>query len=122
MAKYIYYNVNPRGEEIGDCVIRAISLATNIDYYEIERLLYETGDYYECEELCVCCYSKLLEEYFNFQPIECEGMTANEFANKHPVGTYLIRMDAHLSVVIDSNIYDIWNCGNEKLTIAWRVD
>lgn len=122
MAKYIYYNVNPRGEEIGDCVIRAISLATNIDYYEIERLLYETGDYYKCEELCVCCYSRLLEEYFNLEPIECEGMTANEFANKYPVGTYLIRMDAHLSVVIDSNIYDIWNCGNEKLTIAWRVD
>ena len=49
-------------------------------------------------------------------------MAANDFANKYPVGTYLIRMNAHLSVIIDSNIYDIWNCGNEKLTIAWRVD
>ena len=26
------------------------------------------------------------------------------------------------SVEYVSTLIDIWNCGNEKLTIAWRVD
>lgn len=122
MCEFIYYNVNPKGEQIGDCVIRAISLATNIDYYQIEQMLYEIGEFYSCEELCVCCYSYLLEDVFNLEPVECYGMSVREFANSHPVGTYLIRMDAHLSTLINSNIYDIWNCSNEILTNAWRVD
>ena len=41
--KWVYYNVNPLGERLPDCVIRAISLAANIPYYETYDLLQDIG-------------------------------------------------------------------------------
>lgn len=122
MSKYFYHNVNPLGEKEQDCVIRAISLATSTPYERVIELLENTGDYNSCEELCVCCYSKLLKNYFHFTPVECYGMTVSEFADEHPYGIFLIRMDGHLSCLINGIVHDIWDCNNEILTNTWRVD
>lgn len=114
--------MNPLGLREQDCVIRAISLALNKPYSEVINMIDFNGITHMCDNLNLNCYSKLLEEDFNLEPIECYGMSVKEFADSHPVGTYLIRMDAHLSTLIDSIVYDIWNCSNEILTNAWRVD
>ena len=52
---------------------------------------------------------------------ECQGMTVNEFANFFPQGVYIIRVDGHCTCVIDNQLFDIWNCGNEIVDIAWKV-
>lgn len=122
MARFKYLNVNPDGETTGDCVVRAISLATGIDYFDVSEDLIISADQLNCDALYVCCYANLLDNIYNLEPIECEGLTAGEFADIYPYGRYIIRMDAHLSCVIDGCIYDIWDCRNEFLTHAWRVD
>lgn len=121
MSNYIYHNVNPLGLSEPDCVIRAISFATNTPYQDIIDLLQDAGDFYVCEELCVCCYSQLLTDYFKFEEIETNGETVAEFALQHPFGIFLIRMPGHLSCLINGVCYDIWDCTNEKLTNCWRV-
>lgn len=122
MSKYTYHNVNPLGEHEQDCVIRAISLGTSTPYERVIELLENTGDYKSCEELCVCCYSHLLDEYFRFKKERCKGLTVSEFAIIHPYGIFLIRMSGHLSCLINGVVHDIWNCNDEILTDAWRVD
>ena len=122
MSQFIYFNVNPEGYEEEDCVIRAIKLATGLEYEEVEEKLWLTAELLNCCELCVSCYRHLLDDVFKFQRVECDGLTVGEFADLYPYGTYLVRMNGHLSCIINNSIYDIWDCRNEWLTDAWRVD
>ena len=36
---YQYYNAHPKGLLVGDCVKRAITVATQMDYMEVQRAL-----------------------------------------------------------------------------------
>jgi len=122
MSRFIYYNRNPEGKTIEDCVCRAISLATAIPYQEIDELLWASADALNCDRLCVCCYQHLLDNYFGFEKVECEGLTLDEFADLHPFGIYLVRMEGHLSTIIAGDCYDIWDCRGGLLTDVWKVE
>lgn len=121
MARFVYYNVNPDGIETEDCVTRAISLASNLPYEEIQEKLYYTARLLNCDKLCVCCYRHLLDDVFKYQRMDCDGLFVGEFADMHPDGVYLLRIDGHITCCIDGVIYDIWDCRNEFITDAWKV-
>ena len=116
-----YLNVNPLGIEEEDCVTRAISLASGYSYAAIQDKLQYISQLLECERLCVCCYQHLLTDVFKYDKVYCRDMTVAEFARLHPKGVYLIRMEGHLSVLVDGIIRDIWDCSQEFLTDVWYV-
>lgn len=122
MAQFVYFNQNPDGERESDCVTRAISFCTNIPYNEIRKKLFHISKLYSCPRLTLCCYRHLLDDVFKFERIPCDGLTVEEFADKHRYGSYLVRMGGHISCIIDNKIYDIWDCRREWLTDAWRVN
>lgn len=122
MAKFKYLNVNPDNQKESDCVTRAISLASGLPYSVIRKKLYHTSKLLDCEKLCVCCYRHLLDEVFKFRRLNCDNMTVNDFANKHNPGIFLLRMNGHITCLIDGIIYDIWDCREEVVTDAWRVE
>ena len=117
-----YYNQNPNGYHIPDCVIRAISTALDIDYYDVVKMLKSNSEIYNCDTLCVCCYEKLLDLDFRLPHYYGDGRTANEIAEDYPRSILLLRMDGHLSTSVDGQILDIWDCGNEIITDYWVVD
>lgn len=122
MARYEFLNVNPLGKKELDCVCRAISLALQEEYYEIEHKLNLVGDLFDCDSLCICCYKFLLDEVYNLQRIEeVSGMTINEFANYYPNGTYIVRIEGHCTCIIDGICYDIWDCTGEIVDLVWKV-
>ena len=53
---FIYYNANPKNEKVGDCVVRAISLALDIDYDIVVKLLINNSKYFNCDLLVKDCY------------------------------------------------------------------
>lgn len=116
-----YLNLNPLELQEEDCVTRAISLASGYSYAEIQDKLYYISKLLECERLCVCCYQHLLTDVFKYDKVFCRGMTVAEFATLHPEGIYLIRMEGHLSVLVNGVIYDLWDCSQEYLTDVWHV-
>lgn len=122
MARYIYYNQNPDGNKENDCVTRAISLASGIKYTEVRKKLFYTSRLLNCEKLCVCCYEHLLEDVLKYEPIQCDGLTVEEFADLYPQGTYLVRMNGHISTIINNTIYDIFDCRDVEITNAWKVE
>lgn len=120
--RYKFLNLQPMGLRLQDCVCRAISLGVNEDYCVIQRKLELIAELFECEELCVCCYKHLLDNVYNLQRIESfQGMTIKEFIKYNPYGTYIIRVDGHLTTVIDSILFDTWDCRNEIVDIVWQV-
>lgn len=122
MAKFVYLNVSPQGEHKNDCVTRAISLASGLPYSKIRKKLFHTAKLLDCEKLCMCCYRHLIENVFYYKPTNCDNMSVEEFADKHPIGIYLIRMQGHISVIIDNCVYDIFDCRKHLLTNAWQVE
>lgn len=50
-----------------------------------------------------------------------KGMTVEEFANHFPIGVFIVRVEGHLTCVIDNNIMDIWNCKDEIVDLVWEV-
>lgn len=122
MADYQFFNNNPLGKIESDCVYRAISLASNRPYQEIKEKLYYISRLLECDALCICCYQHLLDDVFQYQKICCKGMTVSDIARKYPKGRLLVRMNGHISTIIDSVVYDIWDCREELVTDCWRVE
>ena len=122
MARYEFLNINPLNLREKDCVCRAISLALEEDYYIIEKKLELVAELFECEMLCKCCYSFLLDEVYDLKRIEeVRGMTVEEFAIAYPKGTYIVRVPQHCTCVIDGICYDIWDCTQEKVDLVWKV-
>lgn len=116
-----YHNENPNGYTIPDCVIRAITLALGIPYYEVVELLHRNGIEMNCDDLCVCCYEKLLDFDFKLPHFESHNKTAQEVANDFKDRIVLLRMEGHLSCAIYGIIYDIWDCSDEIITDFWLV-
>ena len=119
---YKYYNQNPNGYHIPDCVIRAISLAMNISYYDVMEKLHINGNIFQCDDLNVRCYEKLLDFDFDLPHFVGNGKTAEEVAIDFQDKILILRMEGHLSISIYGVIHDIWNCSKEIVTDFWIVE
>lgn len=120
--RYKYYNHNPHNLRLKDCVCRAISTAIGLRYEAVDNLLELTADSNECDKLCVCCYSKLLEDVLCYDRVECYfEKTVEEVALEYPRNKVIIRVDAHLTTSVYGNILDIWDCSDEYVDCYWVV-
>ena len=119
---FIYYNHNPDGELLEDCVTRAISLATGLEYDGVSNLLELTSMLYKCEKLCVCCYHNLLEDILCYKRVTCKkGEIVKEVAQKHKHDTLIIRIEGHLTCSVKGFIMDTWNCENRYVDCYWVI-
>lgn len=121
MAKFRYYNRDEDNVHRNNCVTRAISLASGMSMGETRKKLRCIATLFDCSRICLSCYKHLIENVLYYKPLDCDGMTVEEFADMHPIGTYLVRMEQHISIIIDNCIYDIFNCRDHILTNAWEV-
>ena len=122
MRRFKYYNHNPDNVRTKDCVCRAISTATGLFYEAVNNLLEITADRFECEELCVCCYRRLLEDVLCYPCTECDfTKTVKDIAAEFPRNKVIIRVDAHLTASVYGTILDIWDCSDELVDCYWIV-
>lgn len=121
MANFRYYNQDEDNVHRNNCVTRAISLASGMSMGETRRKLRCVATLFDCEKLCMSCYKHFIENVLYYKPLNCDGLTVEEFADLHPYGTYLVRMYQHISIIIDNTIYDIFDCRDHLLTNAWEV-
>lgn len=118
--RFQYYNNNPDQLIENDCVTRAISLVSGLEYDEVTADLFRCAKLFRCPRLCVCCYENLLNYVYKYPKVDCAvGMTIGEFASKFQDGRYLTRVDGHLSSVVNGVIYDTWDCSEKVITDCW---
>lgn len=116
---YINYNANSHGNNISDCVIRALSVLTNRTwrsvYDELTRLAGDEGLTFERVEF--------VEDYLDDRyPRQCHyARTIGEFAKEHPYGRYAVTMDGHITAVVEGDIVDTFDCSNRIMRCAWKI-
>lgn len=114
---YIFYNPNPEGNLVGDCVIRAICRATgktwDIVHDELHEVAHELKDM-PSSNYVWATYLKRLGFHRYIIPDTCpDCYTIRDFAEEHPRGIYVLGTGTHVVTVVDGNYYDSWNSGDE---------
>lgn len=113
-----YFNPHPSEKRIGDCVIRALTKALKKDWYDIYLDLAIEG-YVKCDlpNADIIWGKYLIKNGFCRNLIPDDGLgeyTVQEFADEHPLGTYVLSMPGkHVVTVVDSVIYDTWDSTQE---------
>lgn len=116
-VSFIFCNPNPDRILVGDCVIRAVSIALDQDwetsYIGIALKGLEMHDMPSSNDVW--------REYLKQQGFTCSLIpntcpscyTINDFCKDNAEGRYILGTGSHAVAVIDGNYYDIWDSGNE---------
>lgn len=122
---WIRVNPNPVGRQTGDCVIRAIAVATGQSWREVYRDLCEEGEKQGDLPNSNAVWGNYLRKLGAKQfllPESCPAcVTVRAFCERYPEGIYVIGTGSHAAAVIDGDYYDAWDCGAAVPTIFWRI-
>ena len=107
-------------KDVGDCVVRAIAVATDRDYKEVVEDTWKFSRKYGCPINWKDVYVPYLES------IGWEKVSSPKFKGKKakakdlPKGRYIMRQANHLSALVDGVIHDIWDTSNKMVYCYYR--
>lgn len=123
---YINFNENPQGKQVGDCVIRALSIALDKNWDEIYIKLCLQG-FLMCDMPSAnhVWGSYLRENGFKRYLIPSDIIdfyTVEDFCKDNSRGVYILALSNHVVTTIDGNYYDLWDSGEEIVNYYWRKE
>lgn len=114
---FVNYNSNPYGSRVGDCVVRAISTAMNMEWEDVYVDLADKGlmmgDMPSSNHVWG---SYLMDNGYVRKVIPCtcpDCYTVKEFCYDNQYGTFILGTGTHAVAVIDGDYYDSWDSGDE---------
>lgn len=117
---YIFFNNNPQGLKIGDCVVRAISAAMNQSWERTYIDLCIEGFMYKDMPNANSVWASYLHSKGwkrRSIPDTCpDCYTVANFAAEHPEGVYIAATGSHAVCIKNGNIIDNWDSSDETVT------
>lgn len=121
---YVFYNPNPAGKFVGDCVIRAVSKIEGSSWedtfteitleafrlYDMPSSNYVWGSYLKSKgyvrknipDTCPDCY------------------TIKDFCKDYPTGKYIVATGTHVAAVVSGSVWDSWDSSDEVVIYFWE--
>lgn len=120
---YIEWNNNPVGRRVGDCSVRAISKALDVDWETAYAMIASTGFAMGDMPSSNSVWGAVLRQNgFKKQaiPNSCpDCFTFADFARDNPRGTFVLGTGSHVATVVDGDLYDSWNSSDEIPVFVW---
>ena len=121
---YVEYNPNPAGRNVGDCAVRAVAKALDMDwetaYINIVMAGYDMGDMPSADSV----WGAVLRQHGFYRkaiPNTCpDCYTVEDFCYDHPYGTYVLGFGGHVATVKDGRLYDSWDSRREIPQYYWE--
>lgn len=114
---YQNYNPNPLYSRVGDCTVRAIAKALDLDWDEAFAVLCaEAFKVKDMPSADAVWNAVLRNEGFHRRglPDTCpECYTVKAFTEEHPEGTFVVATDKHVLTVKDGDFFDTWDSGDQ---------
>ena len=122
---WVKCNPNPLGRQTGDCVVRAIAIATGQSWRETYRELCRIGEIEADLPNSNMIWGMALKQKGGRQfllPDTCpDCMTVRAFCDRYPRGVYVIGTGNHAVACIDGDYYDSFDSGEEVATFFWEM-
>ena len=123
MSRWKLFNENPTGRNVGDCAVRAVSIALGVDWETafalIANMAFQMGDMPSSNAV----WGAVLRQngFSRFiVPNNCtDCFTAEQFAEERPKGIYVLGFGNHVATVKDGLIYDSWDSSKEIPQYFW---
>ena len=120
---FVKINMNPKHDHVGDCVVRAIAMATKKSWTEVYTELALKGlQMYDMPSSNKVWGQYLKDNGFKMHtlPDTCpECYSVEDFSNEYFKGTYVLGTGSHAIAIIDGNYYDTWDSGSEQPIYYW---
>ena len=120
---WVEFNPNPAGRRVGDCAVRAVAKALDVDWETAYSLIaangFSMGDMPSSNSVWGAV---LRQNGFQRQsvPDSCpDCYTADDFCHDNPKGTFVLGFGTHVATVKDGNIYDAWDSSKEIPQYVW---
>lgn len=120
---WIKYNPNPTGRSVGDCAVRAVAKALDLDWEKAYDLISKNaramGDMPSSDSV----WGAVLRQHGFYRlniPNSCpDCYTAEDFCKDHPYGVYVLGFGGHTATVVDGDLYDSWDSSSEIPVYVW---
>ena len=122
---WIEYNPNPAGRKVGDCSVRAIAKALDVDWETAYCLLAKAG--YQMADMPSSngVWGAVLRQhgFYRFSlPNTCpDCYTAEDFCNDNNLGVFVLGFGTHVATVVDGIIFDSWDSSREIPQYYWTL-
>ena len=121
-----YYNPNPLGKNVGDCVIRALTKALDMSWEQVYSDLGSWGFVMADMPSSNAVWGAYLRHKGwkkRLLPDECpDCFTIGDFAERYAEGTYIVGTGSHVVTIQDGTIYDSWDSAKEIPTYYFAKD
>lgn len=121
---FALWNPSPVGARVGDCAVRAVAKALDVDWETAYTMLCLKGyELYDLPNSNAVINALLTSKGFErgIVPNTCpECYTVGEFAEDHPEGTYVLGTGDHVVCITDGTINDSWDSSNEIPIYFWK--
>ena len=121
---FVLSNPNPNGSYVEDCVIRAISIATDKQWIEVYINVALQGFIMKNMPSVNKVWGNYLSSigFANYLlPNTCPNCyTIRDFCRDNPVGIFILATGSHVVAVKDGDYYDTWDSGDQMPTSVWR--
>lgn len=123
MAKWQEFSNNPTGRNTGDCSVRAVSLALDVDWETAYALIAMNGFLMGDVISSNAVFGSVLRQH-GFQraaiPNSCpDCYDVENFADDHRHGTFVLGTGNHVVTVKDGIVFDSWDSRKEIPVYVW---
>lgn len=120
---FVEWNPNPVGRRVGDCAVRAISKALNVDWETAYAMIasngFSMGDMPSSDSV----WGATLRQHGFYRmsiPDTCpDCYSVTDFCNDNPKGTFVLGFGGHVATVVDGDLYDSWDSSSEIPQFVW---
>ena len=123
MSRWKYFLNNPAGRNVGDCSVRALSAALDVDWEDAFAMLannaFQMADMPSSNGVIA---SVLRQHGFrrSIIPNNCpDCYSLEQFAEDHPKGIFVVGTGNHVVAVKDGLIWDSWDSSKEIPQYFW---
>lgn len=123
-STFKYTNPHPKKKKnLGDCSIRALSIATGKDWLTIYDELAAIGREILAPQGSMEAINIYMERIGTKIPVKVDGkrLTAKDLCALRGSHTYVIRTAGHVACVKNKKLRDTWDSSTKSGYIVWKV-
>lgn len=126
MAKWVMWNENPYKRSVGDCAVRAVSAALDVDWNSAYSMIAAKGFQMKDMPSSNAVFGAVLRDNGfsrHAVPNSCpECFTVGDFADANPRGVFVVGTGGHVVTIRDGAVMDSWDSRQEIPQFFWMKE